>query len=67
MIKYKATIFSDEPKAVEIVRETEKTVFIFQKDGWRKNTLVATRKEITSEAYCDTWQEAKDWMIKNWP
>lgn len=63
MIKYKANTYFRNPDVVEVVRETNKMVFIVSK-GWRNGKEIGSLKETSYECYCDTWQEAREWSIR---
>ncbi len=61
MIKYKAVTWNSIPiSQVEIERETDKTVWYKSSSG----RLIQDRKIIDSIGYFDTWEEAKEFLLR---
>lgn len=58
MIKYLASgYFCNTIKPVEIIKENDKSV-------WIKGERIRHQKTSSNEKYCDTWQEAKEYLIE---
>lgn len=61
MIKYKTVSFGRHRiEKVEVVKETEKTVWVKTGDG---ATINKTLKDSVYHHYFNSWQEAKDYLL----
>ena len=60
MVKYRAS-YEQNIEAVECSRETKSSVWVIYRPGSK-----ADRRAKVSDGcrYCDTWQEAHDWLIE---
>lgn len=63
MKKFKASNwYRPEIEEVEIIRETAKSVFRID-TSWRQAKERREAKESGREKYCDTWAEARDYLL----
>ncbi len=62
MIKYEVSKYSDEIKSVEVVKETDKTVWV-KTDWFGKESIRQNRKDSYYTKLFDSWDEAKNYMI----
>ena len=63
MFKYQTNNYRIEIEKVEIIKETDKTIWIKKKNSNGKEYISQSRKESSWNCYFDTFDEAKQSLI----